>query len=95
MRGYGSSLRLRGAFLVALLAFQRRTEAALTALRRGHPRPCHPGRVVPHMLAMPAIELGHPLAFLVLMEADDRALHYFMALGAARYGMLTDSYINV
>src|SRR5215470_5059229 len=65
----------RRPFVVAFLAFQDHTEAALASLRCRDPRTCHPRRIVPHMLAVPAIEVSHPMTFLILMEADDLTFH--------------------
>ena len=39
------------------------------------PGPQLPGRVMSHVLAMSALEFGHPVAFLVQMEPDDCSLH--------------------
>src|SRR5579885_734544 len=71
----GGSVRLRRAFVVALLAVQYDTEAALAPFGRNHPWTVHPGRVVPHVLAVPAVEVSDPMALLVLMECDDFSFH--------------------
>ena len=52
---------------------QLRAEVRVAPFRRGDPDPDLPRRIVSDMLRMPALELGHPVAFLVLMVADDRA----------------------
>jgi hypothetical protein len=36
-----------------------------------HPRPRLPRRIVPHVLRVAALELGNPMSFIILMEADD------------------------
>ena len=63
------------ASLLAEDALELRTEVRRAALRRGDPHADLPRRIVPHVLRVPALELGHPVAFLVLMVADDRAPH--------------------
>lgn len=45
------------------------------ALGRRDPLADLPGRIVSHVLAVPATELGHPVALDVLMESDDIPLH--------------------
>jgi hypothetical protein len=66
---------LRRTFLVASLAIQFGTEASLPPFFRDHPGPYLPRRTVPDMLAVPAIEIGHPVVFLVLVKRNDFALH--------------------
>jgi hypothetical protein len=34
-----------------------------------------PRRIVTHVLAVAAFEIGHPVLFVVLMESDDATLH--------------------
>jgi len=38
-----------------------------------HPRPVLPRRIVAHVLGVPALEIGDPMLFFVLMESDDAA----------------------
>src|SRR6476659_8756786 len=40
------------------------------ACSRQHPRPHLPGRSVPHMLAVSALELGHPMPLRVLVKTS-------------------------
>ena len=56
-------------------ARQRLSHPPGAPFRRRHPLPHLPGRVVPHVLAVAALELGDPVSLLVLMEAGDPALH--------------------
>src|SRR5438309_1269838 len=61
--------------LVAFPAVQFHAEAAAAALRSDDPWPLRPRRIVPNVLAVAAFEVGHPITGLVLMEANDLALH--------------------
>jgi hypothetical protein len=45
-----------------------------TAWRGQYPRTYLPGRCVPYVLAMPTLELRHPVVLLVLVKAHDAAL---------------------
>lgn len=63
------------ALLVAEPAFERCAEVLLPTLRLQHPRLGEERRVVPHVPAVAAGELGDPLALRVELEADDRSLH--------------------
>jgi len=58
---------------VAKQAFQLGAKVRRAALRRRDPHADLPRRIVSDVLRMPALELGHPVAFLVLMVTDDRA----------------------
>jgi hypothetical protein len=61
--------------LLAEPAAERRAEALPPALGLEDPRMLVEGRLVPHVLLVAARELGDPVAVLVLVVADDRALH--------------------
>ena len=58
---------------MAEYTIQLRAEVRVAPVRRGDPDPDLPRWIVPDMLGMPALELGHPVAVLVLMVSDDRA----------------------
>lgn len=47
------------------------TEHRLTAGLGQNPRPILPGWIMPDVLCVTAFELGHPMALVVDMEADD------------------------
>jgi hypothetical protein len=34
-----------------------------------------PGRLVPHVLRVAALELGHPMPFVILVESHDPSVH--------------------
>jgi hypothetical protein len=40
-------------------------------LLAGYPSPFRPRRMVPHMLLMSSLQLGHPVLFLILVEPDN------------------------
>lgn len=69
-------VRQRHRLLIAKAALDRRPELESTMFRGQHPRPQLERRLVTHVPAMPAGELGHPEALLVLVEADDCPLHF-------------------
>jgi hypothetical protein len=50
-----------------LVAFERRPNAALAPVSRGHPKPLDPRRVVPDMLTMTALEVDHPVSLFILV----------------------------
>jgi hypothetical protein len=50
---------------------QRVPDEACPARFRSNPRSRLPGRIVPHVLGVAALQVGDPMSFLVLMEADD------------------------
>src|SRR5690242_9456815 len=70
VRPGGSLTRFR---LIAAHAVELDPDPRRPAFRRGHPRAYLPRRIVPHVLRVPALELGHPVTVLVLMITDDRA----------------------
>jgi hypothetical protein len=60
---------------VAIPAVERRTERGFTPLRGRDPGSVHPRRVVTHVLLMAALELGHPVALLILVVSRDSPVH--------------------
>ena len=57
-----------------LHAQQGVAEEACPADLGDHPGPVLPGRIMPHVLGVTALEVGNPVSFFVLMEADDPSL---------------------
>ena len=55
----------------AFLAEQLDSQKSGPALGRQHPRTHLPRRIVPHVLPVPALEIGDPVPFLVGMKPDD------------------------
>ncbi|TKS61555.1 MAG: hypothetical protein EWM72_00303 [Nitrospira sp.] len=47
----------------------------LASFRRQHPGTIREGRLIPHMLPMAASQVGHPIALLILVIANNRLLH--------------------
>jgi hypothetical protein len=60
---------------IALGALEHRLEPASPTLLARHPATNLPGRIMTHVLAMAALQLGHPVPLLVLMEAGYASLH--------------------
>ena len=73
-----------GAF-VAAPAFQNAAQAALPALLGSNPGPNLPGRVMAHMLGVPALELRDPVLLLVLVVPHDLTLHDRVLLHKIRH----------
>jgi hypothetical protein len=65
---------LRVLFLIATHAPQHLSYVLLAPLRSHHPRPHLPRRTMPYVLPMPTVELGNPIAPLILMKPDNRLL---------------------
>ena len=61
--------------LFACLAIERLAETTGASLRREHPWPAHERRVVTNVLPVPAGQVGHPIAMLVLMKPNDGLSH--------------------
>ena len=57
-------------------ALQLRAEMRRAALGRRDPHSNLPRRIVSDMLRVSALELGHPVAFLVLMVTNDRTTQF-------------------
>jgi hypothetical protein len=47
----------------------------LPAMSRDDPGADLPRRIVAHVLGMSALQVGHPLPFVILMKSDDATLH--------------------
>jgi len=62
-------------YFIALLARERFADLLYAALRRHHPGAIGPRRVVPHVLWVAALEVGDPVAVLILMKAHDSPIH--------------------
>jgi hypothetical protein len=60
---------------VAFNTRQQATEGFGPAIYRDDPRPVAPWWMMPDMLVVAALELSHPVLLIVLMEADNAALH--------------------
>lgn len=75
-RSTGPAVFLRG---VARAALQRGADQPVAAASREHDRSEREGRVVTNVLRVPALELRDPVAFVVLSEAGDAALHQQLA----------------
>jgi hypothetical protein len=61
---------------VAEQALELRAEVLGTAFGGRDPEPDLPGRIVSNVLGVPALELGDPMSFLVLMVTNNRPLHF-------------------
>src|SRR3954462_5790813 len=75
-RGDGVARSCSGArlptLLIAAFAVQIHPEPAASALGGQDPGPLHPGGLVPHVLRVAALQLGHPVALLIPVVAHDR-----------------------
>ena len=60
---------------VTLEAVEPDAEPAAAALGGDDPRAALPGRVVPDVLVVSALQLGHPVPLRVLVKARDPTLH--------------------
>jgi len=69
----GAAIRRRA--YVAFTTRQQAAEGFGPAICSDDPRPVAPGWLMPDMLVVTALELSHPVLLIVLMEADDAALH--------------------
>lgn len=62
-------------------ALQHGAEHPTASFFRDDPRPVLPGWIVSHMLRVPALEVRHPMIFIIEVKADDapgsasRAIH--------------------
>src|SRR5437762_2637389 len=73
--GWASPRPVRWFSAVALDAVQPHPEPAAAAFRGDDPRATLPRRVVADVLVVPALQLGHPVPFLILVEARNPTLH--------------------
>lgn len=62
--------------LIAPLAVQFHAEPAAAALGRGDPGPLGPGRLVPDVLRVSALQFGHPVPLVIPVVAHDPAPHH-------------------
>ena len=60
-------------------------DEARASLFGRHPFSDLPRRIVPDVLVVAALQLGHPVAFFVVMIAGDPALHRFLDVLAASF----------
>jgi hypothetical protein len=65
----------RLSLLLAFFAIQLGPEKGPPPRFRQHPRPAGHGRLMPHMLPMTTLKIGHPMAFFILMISNDVLLH--------------------
>jgi len=63
------------AFFLTLLTIQFGTEKGVPPFLRQYPRTACHRRLMPHMLAMAAAKVGHPMTFLILVITDNGLLH--------------------
>lgn len=68
-------LKTRRRRLVALFAVQDHAKVSRAAFGGRHPGAAEKGRMVSHMLPVAAGQIGDPMAFFVLMIADDGLVH--------------------
>src|SRR3954463_7261009 len=64
-----------GSRAVTRAAIKMPAQPARPSHLRDHPGPHLPGWIVTDVLPMPALELRHPVAFGILMEANDTPFH--------------------
>jgi hypothetical protein len=64
----------RRTLVITVAARELRSDAAGPSFRGQYPRPHLPGRGVPNVLGVAALELCHPMLLLVLPKADDALL---------------------
>src|SRR5688572_13354052 len=60
---------------IAFPAVQHLPEHLLATLRRDHPGPVGPRRIVADVLVVAAFELGHPVLRFIEMKAGDASFH--------------------
>jgi len=60
---------------LALFAIQHLPEVQLAPFFSENPGPIRQWWLMSHMLSMPALQIRHPIAVLVLMKADDALVH--------------------
>jgi hypothetical protein len=64
-------------FLVTFLAIEYAPDKVLATFFGLDPLAYQPGRIVPHMVPVPAAQIRHPVALLILVKANDRLFHRF------------------
>ena len=60
---------------IALAAVDRAPKPVLTPVRCCHPEAFDPGGLMSHVLGVAALQVGHPVPLVVLMQGNDQALH--------------------
>ena len=63
--------------LVAFLAIEYAADKILATFFGLHPLSYKPGRIVPHVVPVPAAQIRNPVTLLILMKADNRLFHRF------------------
>jgi hypothetical protein len=58
-------------FRIALAAIESLPNPVLAPFGRRHPSPLDPRRVMPDMLGMAALQVGHPVSLFVLVQGHD------------------------
>ena len=71
----GAVRRLVEGLRVALAARKGLAESLGPTFLSDYPGPIGPWRIVAHVLVVTALELGHPMALLVLVETHDPSIH--------------------
>lgn len=66
-------LRLAAVFFYALFTAKFMPQIWRPAFQRLHPRSVLPRRIVPHVLPVPTLQIGYPVAALILMERNNLA----------------------
>jgi hypothetical protein len=76
MRVDSRQLKIEGSPLPfdALRARKFGADARRAPFRRRHPRATLPRRIVSHVLRVPTLEIGDPIAAIILMERNDLAI---------------------
>jgi len=82
----GGVRRLVEGLHIALAARKYLAESLCTTFLRDYPRPIGPWRIVANVLVVAALELGHPMALFVLVEAHDPSIHVEHAQGPEQHG---------
>src|SRR4051812_12278883 len=73
----GFSLRLAACNVIAFVANKLAAQIRGPAFFRQDPRAALPGRIMPDMPGMAAVEIGNPMSRLVLMKTYDPTLHSY------------------
>jgi hypothetical protein len=75
-------LTLASSFRIALAAVESLPNPALAPFGRRHPSPLDPRRVMPDVLAMAALQVGHPVSLCILVQGNDGTLQIATSRGA-------------
>ncbi len=76
---------LRILLFVTMLAVQHGPQKVLPPAFCEHPGAAGQRRIVPHMLAMAAGQIGHPITHLIFMKANYLLLHFTQIVAAISY----------